>query len=215
MKKLFIVWLAVLSTHVLVAQETLEARLAKVPNTEDPEAVVKYAISNQDMEMLKYGVDKAGSGIKKMKYSYNQMELNKGTTFLDFTPLMQAAANGKLEMVNYLIEQKVNLDATAKAPIYSTDDGIFSGRAKGITAIHLAIEHGHKDVVKALVDAGADIMTSYLEVEPITPGARGISSTPKQWAKVNNQTEIEEMLKASKKGAFKSMMANPMGKKKN
>lgn len=204
-----------------VAQETLENRLAKVPEPSNPESVVKWAIFTNDMELLKYGVEKAGSAIKKMAYSHNQTDLNKGSMFLGMTPLMQAAANGNLEMVNFLLEQKVNVDATCKAPVYTYDGTMypnFAASAKGITAIHLAVQKGHKEVVSALIEAGADIMTSYLELDS-KPGApvavkSGLSSTPKQWAKQYGQTEIEEMLKDSKKGAMKAMFANP-GKKKN
>ena len=213
MKKISLLLLTIVTLNTF-AQESLEARLTKVTKPEDPESVVKWAIYTKDMEMLKYGVEKAGSAIKKMSYSHNQMDLNKGSMFLAMTPLMQAAATGQLEMVNYLIEQKVDLDATCKAPVYKSEVSRHNGKAKGITALHFAVQKGHKEVVQALVDAGAEFMTSYLEVDA-QAGDISISSTAKQWAKVHGQTEIEEMLKGSKKGAFKSMMANPMGKKKN
>lgn len=213
MKKISVLLLTIVTLHAF-AQESLEARLAKVTKPDEPESVVKWAIYTKDMEMLKYGVEKAGSAIKKMSYSHNQMDLNKGTMFLGMTPLMQAAATGQLEMVNYLIEQKVDLDATCKATIYKSEAGPHNGKAKGITALHFAAQKGYKEIAQALIDAGADFMTTYVEIDA-QAGNKSISSTPKQWAGVHGQTEVEQLFKESKKGAFKSMMANPMGKKKN
>ena len=222
MKNVILLLLFVVSSfRAATAQETIEAKLAKVSNPTDPESVIKWAIDTKDMELLKYGVEKAGSAIKKMAYSYNNIGINKGSMFLGMTPLMQASAIGNLEMVNYLIDQKVDVDAACKAPVYTytgTMYDTFSGSAKGITAIHFAAQIGNKEIVQALVDAGTDFTSSFLEINPkgYVPiqVKSGLSCTPKQWAKQYGQTEIEELLKESKKGAFKQMWANPGGTKK-
>jgi ankyrin repeat protein len=198
MKKLLsLIMVFIALNSIAQDQQSIEERLAKVTGeSKTPEAIIKHAITTNDVELFNLGVDKAGSDIKKLNYSFNRMDVNKGSMFLNATPLMHAAAVGNLEMVKILIEKKVSLKETCKAPSYSY--GITNnkgGNANGITAIYFAIQQGHKEVVQALIDAGADIMTISLEVK----GRDAISCTPKQWAKLYNQTEIEELLKSSRK----------------
>jgi ankyrin repeat protein len=64
------------------------------------------------------------------------------------TYLQKAAREGNLEMVNFLIQKKADLDI----PL----DSAFAG-VESKTALHLAVENGHKAVVEALIDGGAKI----------------------------------------------------------
>ncbi|MBV6484467.1 MAG: hypothetical protein KFKLKKLM_00973 [Flavobacteriales bacterium] len=209
MKKILLACSLFLSISAF-AQETtltLEQKIESVPSKEKTaEAIIKHGIYINDMELFKHGVELAGKELKKVKYPFNKMDLNGGTMFMGFTPLMQAAAYGQLDMVKILLENKVNVNATCTAPMYKDDipSVEHNGKMKGLTAIHLAAQRGHKEVVQALVDAGADFMTLVVEVDP-QAGSRGIMSTARQWAKVHGQTEVEELLKNAKGASFKQM----------
>ncbi len=207
MKKLLIACALMLGMNSF-AQETtltLEQKIEAVPSKEKTaEAIIKHGIYINDMELFKHGVELAGKDLKKVKYPYNKMDLNKGSMFMGFTPLMQAAYTGQIEMVKILLENKVNVNATCTAPVYTAESGNHNGKMKGLTAIHLAAQKGHKEVVQALVDAGADFMTLMVEVDPQI-GSKGIMSTARQWAKVHGQTEVEELLKNAKGASFKQM----------
>lgn len=58
------------------------------------------------------------------------------------TPLMRAAHAGRIEVVEALIAQRVNLDITAKY---------------GLSALMLAVVSGHAEVARLLAKAGADL----------------------------------------------------------
>jgi uncharacterized protein len=62
--------------------------------------------------------------------------------FFAWEPLQMAASHGQLEVVNYLIKKGADLNYAH--PVEQT------------TALHLAAYAGFKDVVKALVDNGAE-----------------------------------------------------------
>ncbi|MCC7332583.1 MAG: ankyrin repeat domain-containing protein [Flavobacteriales bacterium] len=193
-----------------IAQETtltLEQRIEAVPAKEkNAEAIIKHGISTNDLELFKHGVGLAGKDLKKVKYTFSNIHINKGSMFIGATPLIHAASMGQLEMVKILIENKVNVNADCNSPIYTDDiEGVnHSGKMKGLTAMHMAAQRGHKEIVQALVDAGSDFMTLFVEIEP-GPGARGISATARQWAKVHGQTEVEELLKSAKGSSMKQM----------
>ncbi|GLZ28757.1 hypothetical protein Lesp02_09470 [Lentzea sp. NBRC 105346] len=55
---------------------------------------------------------------------------------------------------------------------------------EGVTALHLAAEQGHLEVITALLDGGADRSLKDASFD----------STPQNWARHNNQTEAEELL---------------------
>lgn len=59
-----------------------------------------------------------------------------------FTPLHEAAWNGKTDVVRWLLEHGAKVTATA---------------GHGETALHLAAQGGHADVIRALLAAGADV----------------------------------------------------------
>lgn len=64
-----------------------------------------------------------------------------GQGALNRTALHQAAMNGKLEVVMYLLERGANKNAVGNS---------------GETALHLAVLNGHRAVVEYLLDEGAD-----------------------------------------------------------
>lgn len=70
------------------------------------------------------------------------------------TPLMEAAKNGRVEIVSSLIAHHADLDAR------EGDDGLPGtldvSAGTGMTALMMAVVGGHPDVVKELLDAGAD-----------------------------------------------------------
>ena len=64
------------------------------------------------------------------------------------TLLMNASAKGDIEIVEYLIGEDVNVNVANKEKFYNG------------TALHFASKYGHADVVKALIDAGAQVNAS-------------------------------------------------------
>lgn len=206
MKKQLMILLAGIGLSFCVsAQETLEQRIEKIPAKEKtPEKIIEYGIYLNDMEMFNHGIEKAGSNLKKIEYSFNSMDLNGGTMFLGFTPLMQAAAFGRTEMVKILLEKKVDVDATCKAPVYKTAANASAskaGKMKGLTALMLAAQNGHLEVIKLLLDTKTKFTTLMIEIDGMGP-ANKYSGTARQWAKFHNQTEAEDLIKASRKGAM-------------
>ena len=61
---------------------------------------------------------------------------------LQNTPLLWAAYNGQLAIVEYLIEAGANVNAA---------------NASGKTALHIAVERGFTNVKNALLAAGANV----------------------------------------------------------
>lgn len=92
------------------------------------------------------------------------------------TALAWAAAQGKLAAVRTLLELGADVNRA----------GTFGGpkHGEGATALHLAAQSGHLDVITALLDGGAD------------PDARdGIwGSTPETWAEVCDEPAARELL---------------------
>jgi ankyrin repeat protein len=67
------------------------------------------------------------------------------STYYGYTPLHWASLSGNTELVQYLIANNADINASAKDKS---------------TPLHLAIEEGHDKVVALLVKAGADVMAS-------------------------------------------------------
>lgn len=208
MKKSITLLLAFICLNAFSQDAMLENRLKVLRAAyTTPELFLKAAIDTQDSSVFKIALDEAGADLKKMKYpSY---------PFANFTPLMSAAMVGNVKMVQALLDRKVDIDATCKAALYSGETdyikSVTGGSGKGFTAIHFAAQKGHKDVVRLLIIAGADLMAS-VEIKG-GYGKSGLNATPKQWAKLHSQTEVEAMIKAGKKAALKEMLANPTNKK--
>ncbi|KAJ4294216.1 actin- protein 3 [Kalmusia sp. IMI 367209] len=85
-----------------------------------------------------------------------------------FTPLLTAACNGHLEVVNLLLKHGASIAAETHA---------------GDTALDLAILKGHLDVVQALLHAGADVSTH-----------EGEGWTPLYKAALHGQDDIAKLL---------------------
>lgn len=82
----------------------------------------------------------------------------------------QAAQHGHEGIVQYFIENKINLDAQDL-------------KAEGQTALHYAAEKGHKGIVNLLLDAGADINSKTIK-----------NISPLFIAVCNNHIELVELL---------------------
>ena len=91
------------------------------------------AINNNDLKKVKEIINKFPSVIEARGHPY------------DATPLICASADGKTEIVEFLLSKGAKVDA--KLEYYQ--------EYKGCTALHLAAMHGRTAVVKLLVKAGA------------------------------------------------------------
>ncbi|KAJ3160024.1 hypothetical protein HDU86_001289 [Geranomyces michiganensis] len=73
----------------------------------------------------------------------------------DITPLMNAAANGKLEAVKLLLAHEADVNAQV-GPTSVASDFIYEEARYATTALCVAARNGHGDICKDLLDAGAD-----------------------------------------------------------
>ena len=84
------------------------------------------------------------------------------------SPLLEACANGKTEVVSELIE--AGADISLKDPV-------------GATALHWAADGNHEDIVRILLDAGADIFARDIE-----------GKTPLHWSCTRERLETSRIL---------------------
>eukprot|EP00903_Cladosiphon_okamuranus_P018616 g17136.t1 len=77
-----------------------------------------------------------------------------GSSEQDWRPLLAAAASGKVSMTEFLIAKGANLDLGSLDDLRCSDGLEVLG--KGVRALHVAINHYHLDVFRALLKAGAD-----------------------------------------------------------
>src|SRR5260370_4149552 len=77
------------------------------------------------------------------------------TTCYAMGPLHEAAATGNTEFVKSWISQKRNLDVTYDEPSVEVEGNYSRGR--GITALMTAARTGQFEIVKLLVEGGADL----------------------------------------------------------
>ena len=89
-----------------------------------------------------------------------------------YTPLHNAVASGKPEVLNYLLEKTKNANVNCRAN-------------SGYTPLHLAASSGHGKCVKALLEHGADISC-----------VDEYGKTPKQTAELSSKSSIVKLLKS-------------------
>lgn len=77
-----------------------------------------------------------------------------GSSEQDWRPLLAAAASGKVRMTEFLIGKGANLDLGSVDDLRCSDGLEVLG--KGVRALHVAINHYHLDVFRALLKAGAN-----------------------------------------------------------
>ncbi len=109
------------------------------------------------------------------------------------TPLMKAAEFGHTNVVKLLIERGANVNMSVNCTltdIKSSENSIINGvflppetSIHGYTALMFAAKNGHTDVVKLLLDNGADIHAKSME-----------SESAHTLAKINGHADIEEIL---------------------
>ena len=87
-----------------------------------------------------------------------------------YTPLHEAVASGKADVLNYLLTATRDAHVNCKAN-------------SGYTPLHLAASSGHWDCVKTLLDHSADISI-----------ADEYGKTPKQTAELSSKTSIVKLL---------------------
>ncbi len=89
-----------------------------------------------------------------------------------YTPLHEAVASGKAEVLDYLLEKTKNAHVNCRAN-------------SGYTPLHLAASSGHGDCVKKLLEHSADIsiMDEY-------------GKTPKQTAELSSKASIVRLLRS-------------------
>ena len=138
-----------------------------------PDISIHEAASNGNLKAVKQHLD--------ISHDVEQIDKKYGNT-----PLISAAFGGQIEIVNYLISKKANLDAQSH---------------NGWTALHVAAWRGEYDIVQILInhDADARIKNSFTgELNNRTE----ISDTPLDTAIKFNNTKIADLLRkhGAKKG---------------
>jgi len=91
------------------------------------------------------------------------------------TPLLRATFRGRIEMVDWLLEQGADPNGT----------GWLGGHAKGVTAFHLAAADGLVEIVERLQRAGADLRAK----DDLYGG------TPSSWARFHGHPEVADRLR--------------------
>ena len=73
------------------------------------------------------------------------------------TPIMVAILTGNVEIAERLIQAIINQGGNVDATGTDFSKHVRHRADTGITALHLAVKHGMLSVVKALLQAGADV----------------------------------------------------------
>ena len=89
-----------------------------------------------------------------------------------YTPLHEAVASGKPEVLKFLLERTDNANVNYQGKL-------------GYTPLHLAASSGHVKCVRELIDHGADIGC-----------IDGYGKTPKQTAELSSKSSIVKLLRS-------------------
>ncbi|XP_065580525.1 uncharacterized protein LOC136040244 [Artemia franciscana] len=120
-------------------KDVVEALLKNNANTNVKDfsgsSPLHYAVGNNFIDVAKI--------LLKKEASFDINEIQGG-----FTSLHLSAARGHLELVNFFLQNRADVNAR-------TD--------RDITPLHLAALNGHLDVVKALIQMGADVNAAVIE----------------------------------------------------
>ena len=82
--------------------------------------------------------------VEKLDDDTLQDKLRRRRGVLGYTPLHEAVASGKAEVLDYLLERTKNVAINCRAK-------------NGYTPLHLAAKSGHRDCVKELLEHSADM----------------------------------------------------------
>ena len=85
---------------------------------------------------------------------------------LGYTTLHEAVANGKPEILRYLLEQAINANVNCRAN-------------DGYTPLHIAASHGQRKCAEILLEYGADIYYTDLYGKTAKQGVKGTNSVVK------------------------------------
>ena len=124
---------------------------------ENQATALMWAIYKSDLKMVKLLV-KYGADVKKKGFIY----LDEEKESYYGAPLSIAAGTGKLDIVQYLVE---------KLGVLPKDKQLVKDKGEtGWTALHEACASGHTEIVKYLLEKGADINSQVKEnFKPLTP----------------------------------------------
>eukprot|EP01062_Namystynia_karyoxenos_P019830 TRINITY_DN17486_c0_g1_i1.p1 TRINITY_DN17486_c0_g1~~TRINITY_DN17486_c0_g1_i1.p1 ORF type:complete len:448 (+),score=129.53 TRINITY_DN17486_c0_g1_i1:74-1345(+) len=109
------------------------------PNRQGPPGEVGKAQYPRDREEMRLWWDEAGNATHAL-----------ANDRYDCTGLHYASAYGRLELVKYLLERGANVNGTSRGDEDNPGGG-------GHTPLMCAAHNGHQGVVRALLDAGADV----------------------------------------------------------
>ena len=106
-------------------------------------------------------------------------KLSERKGFFGYTPLHEAVASGKPEILNFLLERTKNANINCRADW------------NGYTPLHHAASIGHGRCVRVLLEHGADISCT---------DDRG--KTPKQTAELSSKTRIVNILRCEGENSY-------------
>lgn len=203
MKKIILSSAAVVFFTVSVFAQNAQSKLYRAIESDNADSIA-FA--------MKEGAD-ANAAFEQVGYFQND-------GYKDYTPLMKAAAENKLNALTALLSiKKIKIDAlTDQKSNYQfkllslKPSSVTTKSIKGKTALMFAAQNGHFDAVKKLVEAGASPLLS-MEVNFLIKNGQtrngvkvdGGNFTAKQLAGENGYSDIEEYLKKAKGNALKSM----------
>lgn len=137
-------WKAICEGHADVVAALVKAG-AKLLPIKDMSPMAK-AIELGDIAVVQ--------AMMESKPAWNKERDNNG-----YTPLMLAAKEGKLAIVQYFLTQPgVTLDAVCEAPAYWSE---------AFSALHLAIANNRREVVNSLLKAGANVAGNLSSRSPL------------------------------------------------